>query len=89
MVSAQQEVLQGRLHQNTAHALKDASSSSNNPLILFTVTRLEMFPSKVLSKADLIIYNFDGDVASLISFIFPADSPHQKCKYACIVYLFK
>lgn len=37
-----------------------------------------MFTSKVPSKLHLITYNFQPDAESLISFIFPADSPCQK-----------
>lgn len=40
-----------------------------------------MFPSKVPSKLDLITYNFQRDVESLIGFISSADSPCQNWKY--------
>lgn len=50
-------------------------------LIPIRVTYLKMFPSKVLSKLDLITYNLQRDVESLIGFIFSADSPCQDWKH--------
>lgn len=48
-----------------------------------------MFPSKVLSKLDLITYNFEPGAEYLISFIFLTDTPCQKWKYPYPTYLLK